>query len=158
MGINIDEEEFHQGDDMLVKRAFRQLLNKLRMDTQRKPIAQILGLKEVSAKKFTSLLLSDDEADNHVAAKPRSTARVTKRQGKAKSKEVVDSEESDYEEVVHLRAARNGKPPEKVEVSDSDDSFVASDEEPARNSKTSGRARKVTKAKPAARKAAPKKK
>ncbi|QBM89641.1 double-strand break repair protein MRE11 [Metschnikowia aff. pulcherrima] len=158
LGINIDEEEFHQGDDMLVKRAFRQLLNKLRMDTQRKPIAQILGLKEVSAKKSPSLLLSDDETDNHVAAKPRSTARVTKRQGKAKSKEVVDSEESDYEEVVQLRAARNGKPPEKVEVSDSDDSFVASDKEPARNSRTSGRARKVAKPKPAARKAAPKKK
>ncbi|KAM9928526.1 hypothetical protein OXX59_001797 [Metschnikowia pulcherrima] len=157
-GINIDEEEFHQGDDMSVKRAFRQLLNKLRMDTQRKPIAQISGLKEVSAKKSPSLLLSDDETDNHVAAKPRSTARVTKRQGKAKSKEVVDSEESDYDEVVQSRAARNGKPPEKVEVSDSDDSFVASDKEPARNSRTSGRARKVAKPKPAARKSAPKKK
>lgn len=37
--ININEEEFHVGDDVSVKRAFRQLLNKLRLDAKRAPLS-----------------------------------------------------------------------------------------------------------------------
>lgn len=39
LNINIDEAEFHVGDDVSVKRGFRQLLNKLRLDAKRAPIS-----------------------------------------------------------------------------------------------------------------------
>lgn len=86
--INIDEAEFHVGDEQTIKRSFRQLLNKLRYDSKRRPIEDLLELAQVAAEKakLGNLLLLDGEEQPRRSLKP-----------KPRSKAVVDSDsESDF--------------------------------------------------------------
>lgn len=130
LGINIDEEEFHLGDDVLVKRSFRQLLNKLRLDTQRNPITNLeTGLSKSSD--TTNLLLSGDDRTDPPAAKLRSTTsrRPTGRQLKVKSKEKIVDDDSDESGPEVISETRRRKSPLRVDLSNSEDEYVGSDEE-----------------------------
>ncbi|GEQ72663.1 hypothetical protein JCM33374_g6350 [Metschnikowia sp. JCM 33374] len=130
--INIDEEEFHQGDDISVKRSFRQLLNTLRMDTQRKPISNLAALENGSFKRSSSpgLLLSEKGFDDGSFSKPRSisSSKVPRRKTPAKPKEkVVSSDESDeaaFEVNPGSRTRRTLKSTRHVNLSDSEPEFV----------------------------------
>lgn len=162
LGINIDEEEFHLGDDVLVKRSFRQLLNKLRLDTQRNPITNLeTGLPKSSD--TTNLLLSGDDRTDPPAVKLRSTTsrRPTGRQLKVKSKEKIVDDDSDESGPEVISETRRRKSPLRVDLSNSEDEYVGSDEEvPAkptsRKPRQSTRAPKV--AKPVDKRTATKKK
>lgn len=98
LDVNIDEEEFHMGDDVSVKRSFRQLLNKLRLDTKRAPIGD--GVLEVTLPETakSKRVLSDDE-------KPQSTT---------KSVEVYDSDDSEPEVIKPTKRAPAKRAPKKV--------------------------------------------
>jgi len=102
LDVNIDEEEFHVGDEGNVKRSFRQLLNKLRMDSQRKPITEDSTWEEPPARpvkaapKSKSILLSDDdEDDDFTEKKPKPTRKKTIKQAEINSDsdiEMIDPE------------------------------------------------------------------
>lgn len=101
LDVNIDEEEFHVGDDVSVKRSFRQLLNKLRIDSQRKPIPEDTTWEEPPARKTAarskSILVSDDEFSEPV--KPSKPAkRTTTRKKPVKTTEIVVSDSSDMDQ------------------------------------------------------------
>lgn len=68
LDVNINEEEFHTGDEVNVKQLFRQLLNKLRIDQKREAITDENW--NVAAK-LKSILMSDDDDDDFEAEVPQ---------------------------------------------------------------------------------------
>lgn len=95
LNINIDEEEFHVGDDVSVKRAFRQLLNKLRLDSKRAPISDEAAWNGVDTSK--PLAKPKPAARARPGAKSRSTSNPatsrTVSRRKPKSAELVSDED-----------------------------------------------------------------
>lgn len=120
LDVNIDQEEFHDGDDVSVKRSFRHLLNKLRIDSQRKPVNDDLTWEELpalkSAAKSKSILLSDD--DEGVNSEPV-IRKTPARRKQTKSTEVV-SDSSDMDQVDEFEIEPVKKPlraPSKAKTS-----------------------------------------
>ncbi|PVH16280.1 DNA repair protein (mre11) [Candidozyma duobushaemuli] len=98
LDINIDENDFHAGDDMTLKRSFGQLLNQLRTKNKRIPV------EDVPVTQSDEMLI-DTKSEPAPAPKKRTKAQTSKAPAKAKpasrrnvkSKEVVISDESDEE-------------------------------------------------------------
>ncbi|PSK39387.1 DNA repair protein (mre11) [Candidozyma pseudohaemuli] len=98
LDINIDENDFHAGDDMTLKRSFGQLLNQLRTKNKRNPV------EDVPVTQSDDMLI-DTKNEPAPAPKKRTKAQTSKAPAKAKpasrrnvkSKEVVVSDESDEE-------------------------------------------------------------
>lgn len=98
LDINIDENDFHAGDDMTLKRSFGQLLNQLRTKNKRSPV------EDVPVTQSDEMLI-DTKNEPATAPKKRAKAQTSKALAKAKpasrrnvkSKEVVISDESDEE-------------------------------------------------------------
>lgn len=98
LDINIDENDFHAGDDMTLKRSFGQLLNQLRTKNKRSPV------EDVPVTQSDEMLI-DTKNEPAPAPKKRAKAQTSKALAKAKpasrrnvkSKEVVISDESDEE-------------------------------------------------------------
>lgn len=80
LDVNINEEEFHTGDEVNVKQLFRQLLNKLRIDQKREAISDE---NWYPAAKLKSILMSDDEDDFEAELPQKSTVKPHKSAEKA---------------------------------------------------------------------------
>lgn len=144
LDVNIDEEDFHLGDDTTVQKSFRQLLNKLRYDSKRKPIANDLELEPVPSPKTTKAtkptkpkarsaekvskqdLLSDFEDDIEVIPQPKPRSRKRANDSPELVEVVSDMEiESDHEKPkprarkAAPRAAPKAKPKPKARATKS---------------------------------------
>lgn len=109
LDVNINEEEFHMGDDVNVKQSFRQLLNKLRIDSKREPVSDDWPIpSNGKASKSKSILLSDDEDYSEpVQRKPTTRKKPTK------SMEIVSDSDEDEPEFVPPKK-KTPKPRAKV--------------------------------------------
>lgn len=106
LNVNIDEQEFHVGDDVSVKRSFRQLLNKLRLDSKRKPIEDDSSLSWADPPKTKDhVLLSDDEEPKRKTPVKRGKAKL---KAKPKSAEVYnsDSEQAQFVDESEVEAIK----------------------------------------------------
>lgn len=96
--INIDETEFHAGDDATMKKSFRQLLNKLRYDSKRKPLDDVPVANVAEKASVTASSIGSDDDD--FVPKPSAPKPRRKPASKAKSAEVVQVADSDSDEYV----------------------------------------------------------
>lgn len=96
LDINIDEDDFHAGDDMTLKRSFGQLLNQLRMKNKREPVKDVPVSQAVADETMrfdTPKELPEPKPKRgRASAKPKTAPRRN-----VKSKEVIVSDESDEE-------------------------------------------------------------
>lgn len=98
LNINIDEEEFHVGDDVSVRRGFRQLLNKLRMDAKRAPISDEAAWNGVET---TAKPASASNAKPKAKPKAKATSEsATRPRRKPVSAEIVSDEEMSDTEIL----------------------------------------------------------
>lgn len=114
--INIDEEEFHTGDDTTLKRSFAQLLNQLRMQNKKEPVKDV----PVTQGQVNDKDLNFSSKTKEDSVKPVKRGRTTIKakaapKSKAKSKDVVVSddlgEDDEEPQVVSDDSEDDFKPP-----------------------------------------------
>lgn len=111
LDVNIDEEEFHLGDDVSVKKSFRQLLNKLRYDTKRQPISE--NGWEAATNAADEVLKGPTKPASKGAYSKKSNAKV------AEEDMLGDSEPEEVERVTKPRTqGARSKAKKKTEVSE----------------------------------------
>lgn len=96
--INIDEDDFHTGDDMTLKRSFAQLLNQLRMKNKRDPVKDVpfslpTGDVDIDIDDQPKKAPPPKAKRARAPAKPRASSKKS-----TKSADVVMSDDSDEEE------------------------------------------------------------